>query len=68
MLWDEKIHYMIQGELDSSNEKQSTLLNEGPNLTEVREMSRHGCIRCVCKLCGITLPLLDGHKNVELQS
>jgi len=58
---------MIQGELDSSSQKTS-LLSEGKNFTEVREMSRHGCIRFVCKLYGITVPLLDGHRTVELQS
>ena len=31
-------------------------------------MSRHGCVRYVCKLCGITVPLLGGHKTVELRS
>lgn len=58
---------MIQGELQQS-QKQSALLNEGQKLTEVREMSRHGRIWYVCKLYGITLPLLGGHKTVELHN
>jgi hypothetical protein len=58
---------MIQEELHCINHK-TISLNEEQKLTEVREMSRHGRIRYVCKLYGITLPFLGGHKTVELHS